>query len=187
MLPGAGLETSPPVSPTGAATLTSAVGFGFCAASLRRCFGWEAVTRGAFACPGIIFSFCANWVEDDLPRRGTPRASRQIHFTVPLPPSVPIRFFFSRPGNSSITHRLVKPVSLASTSSLIWRLLARLGASALGAGINPINTRYNLASPGGMTFNSHSRSISTDILAGLDEGIGSVLVGLAAVHGESFK
>ena len=90
---------------------------------------------------------------NDFPRRGTPRGSRQIHFTVPLPPSVRIKFFLSRRGNSSMTHRFEKPVSLASTSNLIWRR-ARLGASALGAGINWINTRYNIASASGMAFSS---------------------------------
>jgi hypothetical protein len=164
--------------------LPSVPGLG--AVSLRRRFGWEAATRGAFAFTGLGTACLVNSGGNGLPRRGAPRGSRQIHFTVPLPPSVRTRFFSSRRGNSSITHLFVKPVSLASTSILIWRL-AKLGASALGAGINWINTRYRAASAGGIKLSSHSRSIFGDMLAGLDHSICSGLVRLVFVYGEVFK
>ncbi len=164
--------------------LPSVPGLG--AVSLRRRFSWETATRGAFAFTGLGTASLVSSGGNGLPRRGTPRGSRHIHFTVPLPPSVRIRPFSSRRGDSSITHLFVKPVSLASTSILIWRL-ARLGASALRAGINWINTRYSAASDAGMTFGSHSRSISADILAGLDHSICSGLIRLVFVYGEVFK
>ena len=161
-------------SPTGGVTLTSVLGFGLGAVSLRRRFGWEAATRGAFVFPGLgaepVASFCVGWLAVGPPSRGTPGVSIRIHFTVPLPPSVRIRLFSSRRCKSVITHRFDKPVRLASSAIWIRRLAATVDP-ALGAGIMRINTRYNLASAAGMTFSSHSRLISADMLAGLDQGI----------------
>jgi hypothetical protein len=56
-----------------------------------------------------------------------------------------MKSFASRRCKSSITHRFEKPVRLASTCNSIWRLAATVD-SALGAGINWINTRYRVAS-----------------------------------------
>ncbi len=175
---------------TGGATWTSTPGFGPGAVSLRRRFGWSAATREAFVLPGLgagpAAPFCAGWSAFGPPIRGTPGVSSRIHFTVPLPPSVRTRFFSSRRGNSSITHRFDKPVFLASSAIWIPRL-APMGDPAFGTESMRINTRYNLASPAGMTFSSHSRSISADMLAGLGNSICSGLIRLGVVHGEPFK
>jgi hypothetical protein len=148
---------------TGGVTWTSAPGFGLGAVSLRRRFGWEAASRGTFAFrgpgAGLVASSCVGSVGYDFPRRGAPRGSSQIHFTAPLPPSVRMKFFFSRRCISSITQRFEKPVSLANSAISIWRP-PRLGASALGAGINWINTRYRVASAAGMAPRMNSRLIS---------------------------
>src|ERR1017187_4555197 len=146
---------------TGGATWALATGFALCAVSWRRRFGWASACC-AFAFPGIgsgLFSFCVSSVDDAFPRRGTPRRSNQIHFAAPLPPWVRMRSLSSRRGNSSITHRPDKPASLASVAILIWRQ-ARLGITILGAGINSVNTPYNLASASGIRRSSHSIAIS---------------------------
>src|ERR1035437_9882206 len=160
---------------TGGATLTSVAGIALCAFSWRRRFG-SAAARCAFAFPGIgsglVFFFCVSSVGNGLPRRGMPRGSSQIHFTVPLPPSVRMRSLSSRRGNNSITHRCDKLASVASSAILSWRR-ARLGASALGAGINSVNTRYRVASAPGIRRSSHSMAISG--AAGLNQSICSGL------------
>jgi hypothetical protein len=120
---------------TGGATLPSAPAFGLCAVSLRRRLGMEAANRGAFAFPGRGAAFLVSSGGNGLPRRGTPRGSSQIHFTAPLPPSVRMKFFFSRRCISSITQRFEKPVSLARRAISIWRP-PWLGASALGDASN---------------------------------------------------
>jgi hypothetical protein len=103
-----------------------------------------------------------------------------------------MKSFFSRRCNSSITHRFEKPVRSASTCISIWRLAATVD-SALGAGINCINTRYRAASAGGMTLKRNSRLISdmrsppSRILTDLDHRICFGLVRLVGVHDESFK
>jgi hypothetical protein len=94
---------------TGGATLTSASGFRLGAVSLRRRFDWEAATRVASPFPGLVASCCVGWLADP-PSRGTPRGSSRIHFTTPLPPSVRMKFFFSRRCKSVITHRSEKSV-----------------------------------------------------------------------------
>jgi hypothetical protein len=160
----------------GGATLMSAPGFGLGAVSLRGRFGLGAAARGAFAFPGLGAVCLLSLGGNGLPRRSTPGGSSQIHFTAPLPPSVRIRLFSSRRGNSSITQRLEKPVCLARSAISIWRP-PRLGASALGAGINWINTRYRVASASGMAPRRNSRLISdmrsppSRILADLDHRI----------------
>src|ERR1035437_2590733 len=175
---------------TGGAALMSASTFGLCAVSRRRRLGWEAATRGT--CTGLVFSFCMSSVGYDFPGRGAPRGGSRIHFTMPLPPSVRMKFFSSRRCNSSITPRFEKPVSLASSASSIWRLAAMVD-SAPGAGINWINTRYKVASAGGMTPKRNSRLISDmrsppfRILTDLDQRICFGLVRLVGVHGDSFK
>jgi hypothetical protein len=70
-----------------------------------------------------------------------------------------MKSFFSRRCKSSITHRFEKPVRSASTCISIWRLAATVD-SALGAGINWINTRYRVTSAAGMAPNRNSRLIS---------------------------
>ena len=54
----------------GGSTLTSASGFALDAVTLGRRFGWEAATRGAFACPGLVVFSCASSVGHNFPRRG---------------------------------------------------------------------------------------------------------------------
>jgi len=120
---------------TGGATLPSAAGF------------------------GLVASFRDDWLASDPPSRGTPRGSSRIHCTAPLPPSVGMKFFFPRRCKSSITHRFEKPVRSAITCNFIWRLAATVD-SALGAGINWINTRYRVASASGMAPRRNSRLIS---------------------------
>ena len=99
----------------GGSTLTSASGFALDAVTLGRRFGWEAATRGAFACPGLVVFSCASSVGHNFPRRGTPRGSRQIHFTVPLPPSVRISSFC----RDAAAARL----STVSKNQSAWRVL----------------------------------------------------------------
>jgi hypothetical protein len=102
------------------AMLTSASAFGLGAVSLRRCFGLGSAARGALAFPGLVFFLRASLVGYGFPRRRTPGGSSQIHFTAPLPPSVRMKFFFSRRCISSITQRFEKPVSLARSAISIW-------------------------------------------------------------------
>jgi hypothetical protein len=83
-----------------------------------------------------------------------------------------MRSLSSKRTNSSITHRGDKPASLASFAILIWRQ-ARLGFTMLGAGINSVNTPYNLASASGIRRNSHSIGIFG--AAGRSQIIGSGL------------
>jgi hypothetical protein len=171
---------------TGGATWMSGVGFGFGAVSFRRRLGKAAAERGAFAFPRRGAAFMMSSGGNGLPRRGTPRGSSQIHFTAPLPPSVRMKLFFSRRCISSITQRFEKPVSLARSAISIWRP-PTLGASGLGDASNWINARHRVASAGGMTFNSHWRSISPDMSAGLDQVIGLGLVRFTGLGEESFK
>src|ERR1019366_8700292 len=171
---------------TGGATLPSTPGFELCGISFRRRLGMGAAARGAFVFPCRGAAFLMSSGGNGLPRRGTPRGSSQIHFTAPLPPSVRMKFFFPRRCISSITQRFEKPVSLARRAISIWRP-PRLADSGLGDASNRINARHKVASAGSMTFNSHWRSTSPSMLAGLDQSIGLRLVRLTGAGPETFQ